>query len=88
MTFKIKISKFGILLIVLIVVVYTIWFVFFQDVIQFILENAISTETGERDIITGWIGVFFLPLLIVVGILGITGFILYLINKMKGKEIS
>jgi hypothetical protein len=88
MTFKIRIGKFGILLIVLIVIVYTIWFVFFQDVIQFILENAISTETGERDIITGWIGTLFLPLLVVVGILGFIGMIFYLIYKIKGKEIE
>ena len=85
MTFKIRIGKFGILLIVLIVVVYTIWFVFFQDIIQFILENAISTETGERDIITGWIGIFFLPLLVVLGILGFIGMIFYLIYKIQGK---
>ena len=47
MTSKIGIGKFGILLIIIIVAVYTIWFVFCQDIIQFILENAISTVTGE-----------------------------------------
>ena len=78
-----KIGKFGILLITIIVIVYFIWFLFFQDVIIFILENAIDSF-GERDIITGLLGVIFLPLLIVIAILGVIGMILYLINKLKG----
>ena len=81
MTKKIRLDKFGILIIVLVVVVYTIWFVFFQDVIQYILEHAISTDgVAERDPVIGWIGVFFIPILIVCTILGIIGLILYLIE--------
>ena len=64
MTSKIRIGKFGILIIALVIVVYTIWFVFFQDLIQYILENAISTFSGERDIITGVLGILFIPFLI------------------------
>ena len=86
MTRKLKLSSFTIFLIVLIITVYTIWFVFFQEVIQFILENAISTETGERDVITGWIGVFFLPIFGVMGILGILYGILFLREKIKDKK--
>ena len=79
-----KIGKFGILLTTIIVVAYIIWFVFFQDVIQFILENAID-EFGERDIINGWIGVlFYIPFLISIAILGVITIIMYLINKIKG----
>ena len=77
-----KIDKFGILLIIILVTVYAIWFVFFQDVIQFILENAID-KFGERNIINGWMGVFFIPFLISVGVLGVYAIILYLRNKIK-----
>ncbi|MBA7620627.1 hypothetical protein ES703_27979 [subsurface metagenome] len=84
MTSKIRIGKFGILIIALVIVVYTIWFVFFQDLIQYILENAISTFSGERDIITGVLGILFIPFLIFCGILGIIGIILYLIQRKKG----
>ena len=83
---KKKLSPFTIYLIVLVVAVYAIWFIFFQDVIQFILENAISSDTGERSPITGLIGIFFLPLLGVLAILGITALILYLKEKMKTKS--
>ena len=79
-----KKDKFGILLIIIFVSVYAIWFVFFQDVIQFILANAID-EFGERNIINGWIGVlFYIPFLISVGVLGVITIIMYLINKIKG----
>lgn len=88
MTNKIKIGKFGILLIALFLVVYILWFVFCQDIIQFILENAISTFTGEKDIITGWFGVILIPFLIALGILGLIGGILYLINKKKQAKTS
>ena len=77
-----KKDKFGILLIIIFVSVYAIWFVFFQDVIQFILANAID-EFGERNIINGWIGVlFYIPFLISVGVLGVITIIMYLINKI------
>lgn len=88
MTNKRRIGKFGILLISLFVVVYTLWFVFCQDLIQFILENAISTFTGQKSIITGWFGILFLPFLLIVGILGLIGAILYLINKKKKANLS
>ena len=86
MTPKLKLSSFTIFLVVLIITVYTIWFVFFQEVIQFILENAISTYTGERDVITGWMGVFLLPFLGVMGIMGILYGILFLREKIKDKK--
>jgi len=60
-----------------------VWFVFFQPVIQFILNNAISTDTGERDIITGWIGVLILPSLIAFALMGIIAGIYTLIKRMK-----
>jgi len=88
MTNKRRIGKFGILLLALVVVVYTLWFVFCQELIQFILENAISTFTGQKDIITGWMGVLFIPFLAIVGILGLIGAILYLINKKKQANLS
>ncbi|UCC18695.1 MAG: hypothetical protein JSV62_11380 [Promethearchaeota archaeon] len=88
MAAKLRIQKFGILIIVLLVVVYTIWFVFCQDLIQYILENAISTFTGEKDTITGWFGVIFIPFLIVCGILGIIGAVLYIIERRKEPKIS
>ena len=87
MSRKLKLSPSTIYLIVLVIAVYAIWFIFFQDVIQFILENAISTDTGERDPFTGLIGIFFLPFLGVVGILGITTLILLLIKKIKEKNL-
>ena len=83
---KSKLSPFSIYLIVIVIAVYAIWFIFFQDVIQFILENAISTDTGERDPFTGLIGIFFLPFLGVLAVLGIATLILYLREKMKTKS--
>jgi len=86
MSGKLKLSPFTIYLIVIVIAVYAIWFIFFQDVIQFILENAISTDTGERDPFTGLIGIFFLPGLGVLAILGITALILFLREKIKEKN--
>jgi hypothetical protein len=83
---KMKISKSNLFIILFIVGIYVIWFVFFQDVIQFILNNAISTDTGERDIVIGWIGVLFLPLLIAFGLMGLVGGIYILIERMKKNE--
>jgi len=75
--------KFGILLIIIFGVVYTIWFVFFQDVIQFILANAID-KFGNKDIFIGFIGILFIPFLLSVGVLGVYAIILYLLEKIKG----
>ncbi|MHA1192712.1 MAG: hypothetical protein ACTSP9_10500, partial [Promethearchaeota archaeon] len=60
-----------------------IWFVFFQDVIQFILANAID-KFGNKDIFIGFIGILFIPFLLSVGVLGVYAIILYLIEKIKG----
>ena len=76
-----KLSPFTIYLIIVTIAVYAIWFIFFQDVIQFILENALSLE-----FFTPWIGIFFLPFLGVLAVLGITTLILYMREKMKAKK--
>ena len=69
------------------IIVYAVWFIFFQDVIQFILENAISTNGGgEKDPITGWLGIFFLPFLGVIAILGLSYPILLLIERKKREK--
>jgi len=78
-----RISKSNLFIIVFIIGTYVVWFVFCQPVIQFILNNAISTDTGERDIITGWIGVLILPSLIAFALMGIIAGIYILIKKMK-----
>ncbi len=78
-----SISKSNLFIIVFIIGTYIVWFVFFQPVIQFILNNAISTDTGERDIITGWIGVLILPSLIAFALMGIIAGIYTLIKRMK-----
>ena len=88
MSKKLKLSSFTIYFIVVVIAVYAIWFIFFQDVIQFILENAISTDaivTGP-DPVTGWIGVLFLPFLGVVVIMGIIYLILLVRKKIKSNE--
>lgn len=70
------------------VVVYAIWFIFYQDVIQLILEDAISTDTIESgtDPITIWLRILLLPFLGVVAILGITYLILFVYKKIKSNE--
>jgi len=78
-----SISKSNLFILVFIIGTYIVWFVFFQPVIQFILNNAISTDTGERDIITGWIGVLILPSLIAFALMGIIAGIYTLIKRMK-----
>ena len=82
-----RISKSDWFIILFIIGTYVIWFVFFQDVIQFILDNAIEADTGEKDIVTGWIGVFILPLLIAFCLMGIVAGIYTLIKKMKKSEL-
>ena len=88
MSKKRKIPSFLIYLIIVVVAVYAIWFIFFQDVIQFILENAISTDTIESgpDPITAWFGILSLPLLGVLAVMGITYLILMIRKKIKSKE--
>jgi len=81
-----RISKSNLFIIVFIIGTYVVWFVFCQPVIQFILNNAISTDTGERDIITGWIGVLILPSLIAFALMGIIAGIYTLIKRMKKKD--
>ncbi len=84
---KLKLSPFTIYFIVVLVAVYAIWFIFFQDVIQFILENAISTFGGaHRSPSTGWAGILVLPFLVVMVIMGITFLILFLRDKIKKKK--
>ena len=78
-----RISKSNLFIIVFIIGTYFVWFVFCQPVIQFILNNAISTDTGERDIITGWIGVLILPSLIAFALMGIIAGIYTLIKRMR-----
>jgi hypothetical protein len=71
------------------VAVYLIWFIFCQDVIQYILEHAIDVSAlggGARSPITGWIGIFVLPFLIVLAIMAITAVVLDLWNKVKRKK--
>jgi len=80
-------SKSNLFLILFIVGTYIVWFVFFQDIIQFILNNAINTDTGERDIIIGWIGVLVLPSLIAFALMGIIAGIYTLIKRMKKSEL-
>ncbi len=80
------ISKSNLFIIVFIIGTYVVWFVFFQPVIQFILNNAIETDTGERDIITGWIGVLILPSLIAFALMGIIAGIYTLIKRMKKSD--
>ena len=81
-----SISKSNLFIIVFIIGTYVVWFVFCQPVIQFILNNAISTITGERDIMIGWIGVFFLPLLIAFCLMGLVVGIYTLIKRMRKSE--
>jgi len=81
-----RISKSNLVIIIFIIGTYVVWFVFFQNVIQFILNHAISTETGERDIITGWIGVLILPVLIAFCLMGIIAGIYTLIKRMKKSD--
>jgi len=81
-----RISKSNLFIIVFIIGTYVVWFVFCQPVIQFILNNAISTDTGERDIITGWIGVLILPSLIAFALMGIIAGIYTLIKRMKKSD--
>ena len=82
-----KISKSNLLIIVVIVGTYIVWFVFFQDVIKFILNNAIESETGELDIITGWMGVIILPALIAFCLIGIIAGIGALIKRARKSEM-
>ena len=87
MSRKLKLSPFTIYFIVLMIAVYAIWFIFCQDVILFILENAISTFGGaHRSPGSGWIGIFLLPFIIVFAIMVITFLILLLREKMKAKK--
>jgi hypothetical protein len=88
MSTKRRVSPFLIYLIIVVIAVYAIWFIFFQDLIQFLLENAISTDTIESgpDPITAWFGIIFLPLLGVLAVLGITYLILLIQKKNKSKE--
>lgn len=81
-----RISKSSLFLILFIIGTYVIWFVFFQNVIQFILNNAIESETGEINIITGWMGVLILPILIAFVLMGIIAGIYTLIKRMKKSE--
>ena len=81
-----RISKSNLIIILFIIGTYVIWFVFCQPVIQFILKNAISSTTGEIDIITGWMGVLILPALIAFALMGIIAGIYTLIKKMKKSE--
>ena len=78
-----KISKSNLFFLVVIVGTYIVWFVFFQDVIQFILNNAIETDTGERDIVIGWIGILVLPAIIAFVLIGIIAGIYTLIKRLK-----
>ncbi len=78
-----RISTSNLFIIIFIIGTYVVWFVFFQNVIQFILNHAISTDTGERDIITGWMGVLILPALIAFCLMGIIAGIYTLIKRMK-----
>ncbi|MFX1570090.1 MAG: hypothetical protein ACFFCV_17170 [Promethearchaeota archaeon] len=82
-----KISKSNLFIIVVIVGTYIVWFVFFQDVIKFILNNAIESETGEIDIVTGWLGVIILPALIAFCLMGIIAGIYALIQRAKKNDI-
>lgn len=88
MSKKRKISPFLIYLIIVVIAVYAIWFIFFQDLIQFILENAISTDAIESgtDPITAWFGILTLPLIGVLAIMGITYLILLIHKKIKSNE--
>jgi len=81
-----KISKSNLFFLVVIVGTYIVWFVFFQDVIQFILNNAIETDTGERDIVIGWIGILVLPALIAFALIGIIAGIYTLIKRFKKED--
>ncbi len=81
-----RISKSNLFFMVFIVGTYIVWFVFFQDVIQFILNHAIDADTGERDIVTGWMGVIILPALIAFCLMGIIAGIYELIKRMKKSE--
>ncbi|MBY9012123.1 MAG: hypothetical protein KGD70_07105 [Candidatus Lokiarchaeota archaeon] len=84
---KLNLSPFTLYFIVIVITVYAIWFIFFQEVIQFILENAISTFGGaHRSPVNGWIGIFLLPFLVVIVIMGITLLIPFLRAKIKGKK--
>jgi hypothetical protein len=79
-----RLSPFAIYFIVVVALVYVVWFVFCQPVIQYILENAISTFGGAHPSpLNGWLGVFFLPLLIALAIIGLTGLIIYAWKKLK-----
>ncbi|MFX1470291.1 MAG: hypothetical protein ACFFB8_16740 [Promethearchaeota archaeon] len=53
------------------------------------MEHAISIDgLAERDPIIGWIGVFFIPFLIVCAILAFIGMIFYLIERSKKSKPS
>jgi len=87
MSRKLKLSPFAIYFIVLMITVYAIWFIFCQDVILFILENAISTFGGaHRSPATGWAGILVLPFIVVFAIMVITFLILLLREKIKAKK--
>ncbi|MFX1500063.1 MAG: hypothetical protein ACFFDH_03765 [Promethearchaeota archaeon] len=81
-----RISKSGLFIIFFIIGTYIIWFIFFQEVIQYILNNAIDADTGEKDIVTSWIGIFILPLLVDFCLLGIFTGIYVLIKRVKKNE--
>jgi hypothetical protein len=79
-----KLSPAAIYFIVVVASVYVVWFVGCQPIIQYILENAISTFGGAHPSpLNGWLGVFFLPLLIALAIIGLTALILYARKKLK-----
>ncbi|NVM44907.1 MAG: hypothetical protein HWN79_08315 [Candidatus Lokiarchaeota archaeon] len=87
MSRKLKLSPLTLYFIIIVIAVYAIWFIFFQDVIQFILENAISTNGGVyRSEFNGWLGIFLLPFLVVMVIMGITLLIPFLRDKIKEKK--
>ncbi|MFX1366286.1 MAG: hypothetical protein ACFFCE_11290 [Promethearchaeota archaeon] len=81
-----RISKSGLFIILFIIGTYIIWFIFFQEIIQYILDDAIDVDTGEKDIVTGWIGVFILPIIFAFGLIGIFTGIYMLIERVKKNE--